>query len=65
VALYLLLRGVGGLPPALVVTYLNMPGLDGMSLAEKPRHHWPSWPVVFVSGDHSLAKKPLGSASGC
>ncbi|MBL6454130.1 response regulator [Belnapia sp. T6] len=37
-------------PPALLVSDVAMPGMDGVELARRLRQRWPSLPVVLLSG---------------
>ena len=46
--------------PDLIVTDIEMPNTDGCALLEKVRMHWPSVPVVGMSG---AAARHRGSAA--
>ncbi len=49
-------------PPALVITDINMPGLDGIEMVRGLRGLWPGLPVVFVTGNSQWASRatPFG-----
>ncbi len=40
-------------PPAIVLTDMNMPRMDGLTLTEKVREHFPLVPVVLMTGSGS------------
>lgn len=52
----------GGQPPALVLTDINMPVMDGVELVRELRNRWPLLPAVFVTGNPGWAPEasPFG-----
>jgi two-component system, cell cycle sensor histidine kinase and response regulator CckA len=51
-------------PPALLVTDLTMPGMDGRELADALTAKWPELRVLYLSGFVSGALDPPGAAPG-
>lgn len=51
--------------PDLVLTDLNMPGLDGYETATKLKTVWPDIPVVALTGDDTDESRKLALAAGC
>jgi CheY-like chemotaxis protein/anti-sigma regulatory factor (Ser/Thr protein kinase) len=47
------LEAVAKNPPSLVLTDMNMPRMDGLTLTEKVREHFPLVPVVLMTGSGS------------
>ena len=48
--------------PSLVISDINMPGLDGVQMVRRLRGFWPGLPAVFMTGTHQLASRatPVG-----
>ena len=48
--------------PSLVITDINMPGVDGIEMVRRLRRFWPALPAVFVTGNVQWASRatPLG-----
>ena len=49
-------------PPSLVLTDLGMPRMDGRELAQRMREHWPTVPVIFMSGYAPAAAEHPGAS---
>ncbi len=63
-------------PPALLITDVLMPDVNGTALARSARALWPDLPVLFISGDvgdtpreafagHPLLAKPFTASALC
>lgn len=53
------LRALAELPHDLVVTDINMPGMDGIELIMAVSGQWPEMPVIAMSGGGRLPKELL------
>lgn len=53
------LAALGAAPCDLVVTDLNMPGMDGIELILAVKERWPGVPVIAVSGGGLMPKEVL------
>lgn len=51
--------------PDLILTDLNMPGLDGYETATKLKAVWPDIPIVALTGDDTDESRKLALAAGC
>ena len=47
------LEAITKAPPSLVLTDMNMPKMDGLTLTEKVREHFPLVPVILMTGSGS------------
>lgn len=45
--------------PRALVTEWVLPSVDGMAVARRARRHWPSLPVIFMTGYPQLAEKAV------
>jgi len=53
------------LKPDLVLTDLNMPGLDGYEVATKLKAAWPDVPIVALTGDSTSEARRRALIAGC
>ena len=51
-------------PASLVVTNLNMPGMNGLQLLDHIKAHYPGLPVIILTGMHSPEKSELARRKG-
>ncbi len=53
-------------PPAVLVTDVNLPGMDGLALARELQSRWPQMAVVVMTGDErNLAAMPAPLRDTC
>lgn len=53
-----------GVPPALVLLDLHMPGMGGLELLTRLRRHAPTAPVAFLSGEAADEEREACLAAG-
>jgi len=51
-------------PVSLVITNLNMPGMNGFQLLDHIKAHYPGLPVIILTGMHSPEKSELARRKG-
>lgn len=55
---------IGKKPPAIILTDLNMPGMDGFELIETINKNWPALPVIAVTGQSSVERAVKAMRAG-
>ena len=50
--------------PEIILTDLNMPGMDGFELIAHIREHWPSLPVIAITGQSSVERAVKAMRTG-
>lgn len=51
-------------PVSLVITNLNMPGMNGFELLDHIKAHYPGMPVIILTGYHSPEKSEMARRKG-